>query len=325
MDVRLARPTDAPLALALALDESAHIIKSFGWPISNRVSRTMLRTLLPAMAMPGGTWIARDGNAVALLEAQPRRYVIGWDIIRLVVRGDRERIVGPIVQAAVQHVQRRGVPRLFARCDDAASRELRAVGFHSLARELVLAGPSSPHANSDALPVDSRYRMPQDAWPLHQLESEITPPLVRQLEGLTSLDWSAKIRDMTEIVVERDGRVVAWIGWGVKLGHGYTQMGMLVHPLHAEVGPTLVHHALQTAPVGTRFVTRARDYQTHVLSAFEDAGFAVAAEEVLMIKHAGVEPAPARMRLKVAPVPGVPSVQIVNHKRIYRAKGLDPC
>ena len=32
--------------------------------------------------------------------------------------------------------------------------------------------------------------MPQDSWPLRQLENSQTPVLVSQLEGLTSANWS---------------------------------------------------------------------------------------------------------------------------------------
>jgi hypothetical protein len=305
MDVRLARPTDAPLALALALDESAHLVKSFGWPATNRVSRTILGTVLPPMALPGRIWIARDQHAVALLEARPRRYVIGWDVNRLVVRGDGERVLGPVLAAAIDHLRRRGVPRLFARCGDTAADYLKSAGFHALAREYVLVGSGGTGDSDEPLSVDSRYRMPQDAWPLHQLESEVTPPLVRQLEGLTSLDWSTKIRGMSEIVIERDGHVIAWIGWGVRLGQGFTQLGMLIHPDHADVAPQLLHHALQTSPTGTRFIARVRDYQTEALQTFTDAGFTLVAEEILMLKAALLAEAPSKMRLKVASVPGM--------------------
>jgi hypothetical protein len=312
MDVRLARPTDAPLVAALALDESAHLVKSFGWPATNRVHRTLIRSAVPPIALPGRVWVARDGRASALLEAQPRRYVIGWDITRLVARGEFDRVLGPVLDAAIDHVRSRGVPRLFARCGDDAAAELKIVGFQALARELVLVGPTCSAEGVEALPDDSRYRMPQDAWPLHQLESEITPPLVRQLEGLTSLDWSAKIRGMSEIVVERDGRIAAWIGWGVNLGRGFTQIGMLIHPEHRDVAPVLLHHVLHAAPEQARFVARVRDYQTDVLTVFRDAGFDTVAEEILMIRHAAVEQAREARRMKVAPVSSIHAFNIRN-------------
>src|SRR5206468_8640791 len=133
------------------------------------------------LALRARGWLTRAGSSVALLEAAPRRYVIGWDITRLVVRGDPTFIVPPLVQAATDHVRSKGVPRLFARCCPEASDVLREVGFQPLAREYLLQGPVETVRGERPLPEGSRYRMPQDSWPLHQLESAVTPPMVRQL------------------------------------------------------------------------------------------------------------------------------------------------
>lgn len=306
MDVRLARPTDAALVLSLALDANSHIVTGFGWPASNDTVRTLTRASFP-LATRGRAWIARDENTSAMLEAEPRQYVIGWDITRLAVRGERvDEAVGLLLGAAVCHLQNRGVPRLFARTSDDASGHLRPMGFHALAREYVLLSPERPSSGTTSPPADSRYRMPQDSWPLHQLESDVTPPLVRQLEGLTSLDWSRPVRRMSEIVVERDGRVVGWISWGVRLGPNYRSMAMLLDPDNSELAPILIRHALQQGVHGCRFVARVRDYHTHAVRAFLDAGFSIQAEEVLLVKHAGVEMAPAyKARLSVNTVPSI--------------------
>jgi hypothetical protein len=148
--------------------------------------------------------------------------------------------------------------------------------------------------------------MPQDAWPLHQLESDVTPPLVRQLEGLASIDWSRKDRDMSEIVVERDGRVVAWVGWGARVAPDLIQVGLLGHPGYKEVGPSLLQHVLAQGSAGSRYVARVRDYQVEALRTFLDAGFQDVVEEILMVKHARVELARvAKARLQVAHVPSM--------------------
>jgi hypothetical protein len=306
MDVRLARPTDAALVLSLTLDAGSHIVKGFGWPASNDTVRTLTRATLP-LATRGRAWIARDGETIALLESEPRQYVIGWDITRLAVRGHRvDEAVGTVLGAAVCHLQNRGVPRLFARTSDDASAHLRPMGFHALAREYVLLSPTHHESGSASPPADSRYRMPEDSWPLHQLESDVTPPLVRQLEGLSSHDWSRPVRRMSEIVVERDGRMVGWISWGVRLGPNYRSMAMLLHPDHSELAPILIRHALKQGVRGCRYVVRVRDYHTHAVRAFIDAGFSIQTEEVLLVKHAGVEAAPSfKARLSVSTVPSI--------------------
>jgi hypothetical protein len=316
MDVRLARPTDAALVLSLALDANSHIVKGFGWAASNDAVRTLARASLP-LGTRGRAWIARDENSVALLEAEPRQYVIGWDINRLAVRGDDvDEAVGTVIGAAVCHLQNRGVPRMFARSGEDAAAHLRPLGFHALAREYVLLSPTSHESGTASPPPDSRYRMPQDSWPLHQLESEVTPPMVRQLEGLTSLDWSRPVRRMSEIVVESDGRVVAWISWGTRMGPHHRGMAMLLHPEHKELAPVLIRHALKQGPDGCRFVARVRDYHVHTLRAFTDAGYSIEAEEVLLVKHAGVELAPSfKTRLTVKTVPSISGFNVHLRRR----------
>ena len=305
MDVRQVRPTDAPLVLSLAIDEASHLVKGRDWPAGSPVVRTVARTALP-LALPGKSWIARDGPSVALLEAEPRQYVIGWDVTRLAARGEKREVLAAVAQAAVTHLQTRGVPRLFACCEEEASAVLKEIGFHALAQEYVLLGPEGGVAGDVPLPVDSRYRMPPDNWPLHQLEVEITPSLVRQIEGLTSLDWSQRNRETKEIVVERNGRIVAWIGWGAKARPGLLKLGMLVHPAHKDLGPDLLHHALKTLEPTSRFVARVRSYHAEMLQTFLDAGFRVVTEEVIMVKHAEVEVArTATGRMRVVNVPGI--------------------
>jgi hypothetical protein len=309
MDVRLARPTDALLALTLALDDRAHLIRGADEPDPRGAFRTVLRASLP-VPMHGRTWIARDRASCGLLEATPRRYVIGWDITRLSVHGDHGRVLPPLIDAAAEHLRSRRVPRLFARCREDAAEELKPLAFHPLAREYVLLGPERPVEDA-TLPDDSRYRMPQDAWPLHQLESAVTPGTVRQLEGLTSQEWSQRASGMSEVVVERDGRVVGWVGWGRKAGPDLFQMGLLVHPAYRELAPDLLHHALKSNP-GRRFVARVRDYQQEVLTTFCDAGFAIQAEELILLRHARVEVAPLPKRVLVLPQVPAPTVRILQ-------------
>jgi hypothetical protein len=258
-------------------------------------------------------WIATDGPNVAVLEARPRTYVIGWDVVRLAMRGeDPERAAGAVLGEAVQHLQRKGVPRLFARCRDEAQDDLLALGFRPLGREKILTGRGVTPGEGCELPDGSRYRMPQDAWPLHQLENAVTPPLIRQLEGLTSLDWTGGSRSVSEIVVERDGQAVGWIGWGSRAAPGLRRLGLLVHPDHTELAPVLLRHVLAQAGPDTAFQARVRDYHSELLTAFTEAGFRPVGEEVLMVRHGGVVPARARPRMQVARVPGIQAFPFIT-------------
>lgn len=314
MDVRQARPTDAPLVLALALDEASHLVRGSDWSETDPTIRTVLNSVLP-MAIPGRVWIARSEMCVALAEAQPRRYVIGWDISRLALRGQNEEALAAVVLAAADYVQRRGIPRLFARCDDRGLEALCPLDFRPIARELVLAGPGPREPRGAPPPTGSRYRMPQDAWPLHQLATSVTPALVRQLEGSTSLEWSDRPGKLVEIVVERDGQIVAWAGWQANPRRGTTPIGMVVHPNHPDLARDLLSHALDQATVGSQFAARVREYQEHAVQAFLDTGFQVITRETVTVKHGLLAPAPVKRKVRVPGIPTIPVAPIVVEVR----------
>ncbi|HZS94363.1 MAG TPA: hypothetical protein VFA78_06180 [Chloroflexota bacterium] len=304
MHIRLARPTDAPLILSLALSEESHLIKDPARPSRWSLLRTFAATVMPP-ARPNRVWIGRERECRVMLEINPRRYVIAWDIVRLYAHGSCEDLLAPLFAAVTRDMQRRGVPRLFSRVDEEAAAHLRPHGFEPLAREVVLVGPGRAAPRDGGLPAGSRYRMPQDAWPLHQLEHEITPPLVRQLEGITSLDWSNG-KHASEIVVEREGKIVAWIGWRSAQGSA-RPMGILIHQDYIGLGPELVHHALREMGP-SRALARVRDYQVDTIGLLRDAGFEPVGEETLVVKYARV--VPARARVPVARnVAGLPTIR----------------
>lgn len=304
MDVRQARPTDAPLVLALALDEDSYMVRGTDWLEDNSAVRTILHVMLP-VARTGRVWLARDTSCTALLEARPRRYVIGWDIRRLVVHGSNDEVFAEIVQVALDYLQRCGIPRLFGRCGDQGLEALRHLDFRPLVREFVLSGPGPRTPQMSGLPPGSRYRMPQDAWPLHQLANAVTPALVRQLEGATSMEWLERRGKSTEIVVERDGQIVAWIGWYARPRGRYTPVGMMVHPDHADLAPDLLSHVLDQASGSRQLVARVREYQERTLQAFLDAGFRITSEETVVVRHGLLIPAPIRQRVRTVTIPTI--------------------
>jgi hypothetical protein len=55
----------------------------------------------------------------------------------------------------------------------------------------------------------------------------------------------------------------------------------------------------------------------HTLRAFTDAGFSIEAEEVLLVKHAGVELAPSfKTRLAVNTVPSISGFNVHIRRRV---------
>src|SRR5579875_2187464 len=114
MYIRLARPTDAPLILSLALSENSHLITDPAWPAPGSLLRPLAVSLIPLLRS-SRVWVAREQGTDVLLEVRPRRYVIAWDIVRLNMRGNGESLLPPLLSALTLDMQRQGVPRLFAR------------------------------------------------------------------------------------------------------------------------------------------------------------------------------------------------------------------
>jgi hypothetical protein len=274
--------------------------------------------------MSNRVWIAQEDAEVALLEARPRAYVIGWDITRLVARGESGGALGAVVQTAVDHVLRRGVPRLFARCQDEGLDALQPLDFKPIAREYVLKGTGRPPEAAVPLAAGVRYRLPQDAWPLHQLETAVTPPLVRNLEGSTSMDWTERPGKRTEIVVERDGQIVGWVGWSTKPRRGFYQLGMIVHNDHCDMGTVLLTHALGQIGLEAKAMIRIREYQEAPLRACLDAGFEIVSRETLTVKHGVLASAVEGRRLRSARIPTIPVAPLTLSANEWGSTRMEP-
>lgn len=271
----------------------------------------------------GKTWVAEDSAGIAgFAQARPRKYVLGWEIIRVHVRPDCEpvHVVGALVHEMLGHLQEKGIPRLFARAriDSEGHLTMNACGFTHLTSETVFLREAQKTAPPEEMPIGMRYRMPQDAWPLRQLESSQTPQMISHLEGLTSANWSMpRVRrwgkDQTsELVVERDGELVGWVGWVfVGLGAGcqdHVRLGLLAHADDTDMAEAMLEyalHAISGERPTTRIIVRLRDYQMPLNRVLEDHGFTAVFRETLHIKHGRLQLLPKRVSRLLEFVPTV--------------------
>jgi hypothetical protein len=293
---RLATQLDA-LALR-RLDADGQVVLSLS-PLDDG------RGVLTSVLIPGGerTWVAIDeSGTVGFVQARPRRYVLGWELTRAHVdrHSDAEEALGALVQEILQYLQDRGIPRLFARTEEGSCGHelLIRCGFTHLLSESVFVREATAARAPIDTPVGLRYRMPQDAWPLRQLENGQTPLLVSQLEGLTSASWSMprnslfRREEPADLVVERSGDIIGWAGWAyLRAGHGmrdHVRLGLLTDTEHPELAGPLLDYALYD--VGSKhpyadIIVRLRDYQLSLGSALGGRGFVESARYTLHIKH----------------------------------------
>jgi hypothetical protein len=251
-------------------------------------------------------WVAETGRSiVGFAQACPRRYVLGWELVRVSVRArqDPSAALAALIQEVLAYLQGKAIPRLFARtpAESPAHEMLLECGFTHLLSETVFLRPSGNVVDPQDMPTGMRFRMPQDAWPLRQLENSQTPLLVSQLEGLTSLNWSTMRQlpfskdEPTELVIERDGEIVGWAGWSI-LGE-FVRLGLLSVLDDPDVAAALLEYALnfiaETHPTA-QVIVRVRDYQDPLSQTLVDHGFGALGRETLHIKHGRLQMAPAK-------------------------------
>lgn len=272
-------------------------------------------SLVKATLLPGGEklWLAEDESGIlGFTHARPRRFVLGWEMVRLQLRQNIEpdSVVSGLVHEVLQHLQESGIPRLFARApaDSVGHEILLGCGFTHLLSECLYGRQPQKTSVPDETPIGMRYRLPQDAWPLRQLENAQTPVLVSQLEGLTALSWSTPPKrafrkgEPTELVVEREGELVAWIGW-TPAGGGpgspeHVRLGLLTQNDDLEMADALLDyglHAIAAKRPHAGILLRLRDYQLALEPALLDHGFMHVSKDTLHIKHGRLQLVPRRL------------------------------
>jgi hypothetical protein len=314
MTTRLARQMDALRVRRVAANSIAVVEPT---PLDDP------RALTSALLVPGGekVWITEDSSgAVGVAQARPRRYVFGWELVRVQVRRNRDEdlIVAELVQEVLQYLQDRGIPRLFARTPEGADGQgiLIRCGFMVLLAETVFVRRPMPARSPATTPAGLRYRMREDDWPVRQLERSQTPPLINQLEGLTSSSWSAARarvlhrNEQTDLIIERDGDIVGWAGWSFVGANQrlreHARLSLLTDIDHSDLASPLLDYALyaiNSKRPNAQVIVRLRDYQESLQSALFDHDFDEGGRESLLIKHGRLEAVskPARKLFELAP------------------------
>lgn len=201
-----------------------------------------------------------------------------------------------------------GVLRLFARVPagpeyDDRYELFRQVGFVKLISEYTYHRDSLPDVQAPEVPgLRAQHR--SDAFGVLQLYQAGTPPAVQLAEGLGSQSWdlpAAGVRErvmgqcrIRRWVVERDGRIVAWLQLAVQSTSPHSAR-LMVHPLAQDLTRPLLDRALSILAAypanGVQF--RVREHQCGLVSALESQGFRPVRGQLLLVKLMAVRvPAP---------------------------------
>jgi hypothetical protein len=172
------------------------------------------------------TWISVRGATLrGLLSARRRGSRLAWELDCLIdaAEGDPAVLLN-LLDQAVRDAGKAGAEKIFLRLNasSAVLPSVRRAGFvRYLTEELYEREGPQPAERSPAPRLGLRARRIEDRYPLFQLYNNAVPEPVRRLEAVTFREWLAcqerisRASHTTQLVLEREGRITAWLRTGI--------------------------------------------------------------------------------------------------------------
>jgi hypothetical protein len=194
------------------------------------------------------TWISVRGATLrGLLSARRRGSRLAWELDCLIdAAEDDPGVLLSLLDQAVHDAGRAGAEKVFLRLD-ARSEVLPAVcraGFMRYLGEELYERAGTPIVDRGAASrLGLRRRHLEDRYPLFQLYNAVVPESVRRVEAATFREWLAAQERISapgrasHLVLEREGRLVAWIRVGLDGETG--RFDLLVHPSEGKLDDLL--------------------------------------------------------------------------------------
>lgn len=172
------------------------------------------------------TWISVRGATLrGLLSARRRGSRLAWELDCLIdAAEDDPGVLLSLLDQAVRDAGKAGAEKIFLRLNahSAALPSVCRAGFmRYLTEELYEQQGPPPVDRSAASRLGLRPRRVEDRYPLFQLYNKAVPEPVRRLEAVTFREWLAAQERIsgasrtTQLVLEREGRITAWLRTGI--------------------------------------------------------------------------------------------------------------
>jgi hypothetical protein len=300
MLVRSLRPLDVVALASFQRRASGTEITAHNWPRVEPESRRVpyLNMLSASLAhRPGGqrSWLAhQDDRLAGLVVARPRAGGLVWDVSSLHAAPEQDTLAAELLDQVAAYAGSHAGRRVFLetpagrRGQDVAR---RAAFERFTSSELYVLAPGAKVERTDVF--EARPRLRADEHMLFQLYMSAVPAPVRAAEAMSLEEWGGlypgRKRWQPSFTGTRQQYVwelgTSMVGWlEVTFGQRSQFMDLLVHPRYEDAADRLVRYALlqvsQKAPV----YAIAREYQPHLASALQRAGFRLAAQYELFVK-----------------------------------------
>jgi hypothetical protein len=300
MLVRSLRPIDVVALASFQRRATGTEITAHNWPRVEPESHKVpyLNMVSASLAhRPGGqrAWVARqDGRVVGLAVARPRAGGLVTDVVNLHAGPEQDVVAAELLDHVAAWAGSHAARRVFLeapagrRGQDVAR---RAAFERFTSSELYVLAPGAKLERTDLF--EARPRLRADEQTLFQLYMSAVPAPVRAAEAMTLEEWAALYQGRKrwqpsftgtrqQYVWELGTSMVGWLE--VTFGQRSQFMELLVHPRYEDASDRLVRYALlQVSPKAPVYIA-VREYQSHLASALQRAGFRVAAQHELFVK-----------------------------------------
>jgi hypothetical protein len=300
MLIRPLRPIDVVALASFQRQAGATQIAAHTWPRVDPESGWMpyLQVVSSALAQRPGAqrvWVAdQNGRLAGLAVARPRAGGLAWDVVSLHAEPSADRVGESLLEEVAGYAAGRAARRVFleAPVGERAQDVARRAGFERFtSSEQYLLTQGFKVERTDLF--EARPRLRADEQALFQLYMAAVPAPVRSAEAMTLEEWAALFPgrrrwqpsftgSRQQYVWELGTTLVGWLE--ITFGQRSQYLELLIHPRYEDAADRLLRYALlQTSPKAPVYVT-AREYQPHLASALERAGFKLVARHDLFVK-----------------------------------------
>lgn len=225
------------------------------------------------------TWVSVDNRRITgLISAKHEQSV--WEIDRLLLGAETDSMVVRSLFSYLAAVGGEvGIQKVFLRIsqDSPIIESARGAGFVEYNLETLyvrpLTVPNFPHVPLEGL----RQKSGVDEHALFQLYCQSVPVPVREAEAMVLDEWqqlrqrNRPVVKRREMVLERDGEIIAWLQTGLRNGAG--QLEVLVQPGEERYIPGLINTGTALIGDGVPIYCLVSGHQAGLPIALEDAGF----------------------------------------------------
>jgi hypothetical protein len=247
------------------------------------------------------TWISVRGSTLrGLISARRRSSNAAWEVVCLINAAEEDSICMSLLDRVSEEAGRGGAEKIFLRlaADSGVVPIARRAGFVPCVAENLYAhqGPVSAERldgkarrsrAGSALPLRRRSRA--DAYALFQLYNVAVPESVRRVEAATFAEWLAAqerhwlTRRSTQLVLERDGYLGAWIRAAADGDIG--RFDLLVHPRELDLLEPLLTAALARLSGQGMLLSLVPEYEEPLARLLQSLGFERQDQYVVMAKR----------------------------------------